>query len=69
MVNMIKDATATRIVVGQNGLIWVDGEPENVMAAISAIKMVEREAHTTGLTDRMQKYLEDIRSEKNGNSI
>ncbi|MFG1545428.1 MAG: exosome complex RNA-binding protein Rrp4 [Thermoplasmataceae archaeon] len=69
MVNMIKDATETRIVVGQNGLIWVDGEPENVMAAIEAIKVVEREAHTTGLTDRMQKYLEEIKGGKNGNSV
>ncbi len=68
MVNMIKDATGTRIVVGQNGLIWIDGESENVMIAISAVKMVENEAHTTGLTDRMQKYLNEVKGEANGNS-
>ncbi|HLH85926.1 MAG TPA: exosome complex RNA-binding protein Rrp4 [Thermoplasmataceae archaeon] len=64
MVNMIKDATSTRIVVGQNGLIWIDGSPENVMMAIRAIKLVEREAHTTGLTDRMEKYLKELKEEK-----
>ncbi|MCL5783649.1 MAG: exosome complex RNA-binding protein Rrp4 [Candidatus Thermoplasmatota archaeon] len=68
MVNMIKDATGTRIVVGQNGLIWIDGESENVMIAISAVKMVENEAHTTGLTDRMQKYLNEVKGGVNGNS-
>jgi exosome complex component RRP4 len=68
MVNMIKDATYTRIVVGQNGLIWIDGAPENVMVAISAIRMVEEEAHTTGLTDRMQKYLEEKKGEIVGNN-
>ena len=63
MVNMIKDSTDTRIVVGQNGLIWIDGTPENVMVAIEAIKMVEKEAHTTGLTDRIEKYLKELKGE------
>ena len=68
MVNMIKDATSTRIIVGQNGLIWVDGAPDDVMIAISAIKMVEREAHTVGLTDRMSEYLKEQKGDSNGNS-
>ena len=59
MVNMIKDATNTRIVVGQNGLIWIDGTPEDVIEAITAISIVEQEAHTVGLTDRMEKYLKE----------
>lgn len=63
MVNMIKDSTETRIVVGQNGLIWVDGTPENVSVAIKAIKKVEEEAHTTGLTDRIQAYLKELKGE------
>ncbi len=59
MVNMIKDATHTRVMVGQNGTIWVDGTPEEAMVAIQAIRMVEREAHTVGLTDRVAKFLEE----------
>jgi len=61
MVNMIKDATSTRIVLGQNGLIWIDGTPENIMNAVAAIKMVEREAHTNGLTDRVEKFLKELK--------
>ena len=61
MVNMIKDATSTRIVLGQNGLIWIDGSPENIMNAVSAIRMVEREAHTNGLTDRVENFLKGLK--------
>ncbi|MCL4451563.1 MAG: exosome complex RNA-binding protein Rrp4 [Candidatus Thermoplasmatota archaeon] len=68
MVNMIKDATHTRIMVGQNGVIWLDGAPENVIVAIGAIRKVEEEAHTVGLTDRVKKYLEDKKGEIVGNS-
>ncbi len=68
MVNMIKDATQTRIIVGQNGLIWVDGSPENVMIAISAIDMVEKEAHTVGLTDRINEYLKSKVGDSSGNT-
>ncbi len=58
MVTMIKDATYCRITVGQNGLIWVDGEPENELVAIEAIKKIEDEAHTLGLTDKIKEFLE-----------
>ncbi|MFG1519285.1 MAG: exosome complex RNA-binding protein Rrp4 [Thermoplasmataceae archaeon] len=68
MVNMIKDETGTRIVVGQNGLIWLDGAPENVMLAISAIEIVKKEAHTIGLTDRIAEYLKSKKGEISGNS-
>ena len=68
MVNMIKDATLTKIMVGQNGIMWLDGVPENVIIAIEAIRTVEREAHTVGLTDRISKFLEERKGEIVGNS-
>ena len=68
MVNMIKDATLTKIMVGQNGIMWLDGVPENVIIAIEAIRIVEREAHTVGLTDRVSKFLEERKGEIVGNS-
>jgi len=58
MVTMIKEATGTRIVVGQNGLIWIDGEPKNENIAVNAIRMIEKEAHIAGLTDRVKKFLD-----------
>ncbi len=57
MVSLVKDATGTRITVGQNGLIWIDGEPSNVTKAVSAIHMIEENSHTKGLTDKVKVFL------------
>lgn len=58
MVSMIKDATGCRISVGQNGIIWIQGEPKNEFIAVKAIKKIEAEAHHPGLTDDIRKFLE-----------
>src|SRR3989344_7208488 len=58
MVVMIKEATQCNIVVGQNGLIWIDGEPMNELHAIQAIRKIGKESHTTGLTDKIKEFLE-----------
>ncbi|MBU0666596.1 MAG: exosome complex RNA-binding protein Rrp4 [Nanoarchaeota archaeon] len=58
MVSMIKDATGCRITVGQNGLIWLNGEPEQEILAVKAIRKVEDEAHIQGLTDRIKDFLD-----------
>jgi exosome complex component RRP4 len=58
MVSLIKDMTGCHIIVGQNGIIWVSGKPENEVVAIEAIKMIEQYAHTSGLTDRVKQFLE-----------
>ncbi|MHB8603985.1 MAG: exosome complex RNA-binding protein Rrp4 [Thermoplasmatota archaeon] len=61
MIAMIKEMTGTRMFVGQNGRIWVDGEPKDVALAIDAIHKVEEEAHTSGLTDKVKQMLETAR--------
>lgn len=58
MASMIKQATNCNIIIGQNGRVWVDGDPQNEIIAVNAIKKVEREAHLPGLTDKMKEYLE-----------
>jgi len=58
MVIMIKDATKCNIVVGQNGLIWIEGEPMNELLAIQTIRKIEKESHMSGLTDKIKEYLE-----------
>ncbi len=63
MINIIKTYTDTKVIVGQNGFIWVDGEIDNVKRAIDAIRIVEKEAHTIGLTDRMEEYLKKMKGE------
>ncbi len=60
MIQMIKGYTNCRIFVGQNGRIWLDGEVENIMHAIKAIQMIEEDAHSAGLTDKVKVYLESV---------
>jgi len=60
MIQMLKNMTGCRIYVGQNGRIWIDGELDNIVVADQAIKMIENEAHSLGLTERVKKFLEDI---------
>ncbi len=59
MINAIKKGTNCRIIVGQNGLIWVNGEPHNEIVAVEAIEKIEKESHIPGLTDRIQTFLEN----------
>ncbi len=58
MISMIKKATGCKIIVGQNGLVWLEGEPKNELIAIKAIKEIERLAHISGLTDHIKELLE-----------
>ena len=59
MVNMIKQATNCQIIVGQNGVIWLQGTPDGEILSVRAIKKIEAESHTSGLTDNIQKFLDD----------
>ncbi|MDD5254176.1 MAG: exosome complex RNA-binding protein Rrp4 [Candidatus Nanoarchaeia archaeon] len=70
MISVVKNATNTRIIVGQNGWVWISGEnPEDIQKASEAILMIDREAITEGLTDRIEKFLggkkNDIIQEEN----
>jgi exosome complex component RRP4 len=64
MINMIKDKTRCDIVVGQNGVVWVKGKPEMERIAEKVIKMIEEQAHTSGLTDRVRDLLAELTGEK-----
>jgi exosome complex component RRP4 len=59
MVSMLKRASGAQIVVGQNGLVWVDGEPENEIVVIQAVRMIEKNAHKSGLTENVHAFLEE----------
>jgi len=60
MIKMLKKLTNTRIFVTQNGRIYLEGEDlVHERLLIDAIRKIEREAHTVGLTDRMQAYIEN----------
>ena len=55
MVTMIKEMTDTRITVGQNGKVWINGD--NCEKLIEAIRVIERESHISGLTEKIEKLL------------
>ncbi|MBI4895078.1 MAG: RNA-binding protein [Candidatus Aenigmarchaeota archaeon] len=56
MVELIKNTTGTQIVVGQNGLVWVKGENEDL--ATEAILLIDEKSHIKGLTEFMKDFLE-----------
>jgi exosome complex component RRP4 len=55
MITLIREKTGSTVSVGQNGLVWVKGG--DIDLASNAVRMVEREAPTSGLTDRVTEYL------------
>jgi len=59
MVSMIKNATGCEIIVGQNGLIWIKGEPDNERLAVDTVKYVEKNSHKQGLTEDVEKFLKE----------
>ncbi len=73
MVSMIKKYTGTNIIVGQNGLIWINSDdPAKEAIAEQAIKIIERDSHISGLTDKIKEFLEKecgkiAEGEQNGN--
>ncbi len=58
MVSLIKNMTGCKIIVGQNGLIWLSGDPLAEVIAINTIRKIEEEAHIQGLTKRITTFLE-----------
>ena len=56
MINLIKNKTGCSVYVGKNGVVWIRGDKKN--KAIEAILTIERESHTVGLTDKIEKMLE-----------
>ncbi len=68
MINMLKSDLKIDIVVGQNGLIWLKGSPDRMNIAVEAIQQIEREAHTSGLTDRVRDLINAKIAELNGES-
>ena len=58
MISVIKEKTKCKIVVGQNGKVWLQAEePANERKAIEAIRLIERESIKEGLTEEIEKFL------------
>ncbi|VVB54638.1 Exosome complex component Rrp4 [uncultured archaeon] len=57
MLTVLKEKTGSKIIVGQNGLVWISGEQTPLV--IEAIEKIQKEAHTQGLTDRIAHMLDE----------
>jgi len=57
MISMLKKEVNCNIFVGQNGRIWINGGSEDMDLALKTITLIEKEAHTNGLTDRIVDFL------------
>jgi len=67
MISMIKQETGCNIILGLNGVVLVTGKTlEDEQLAVQAILKIERESHTSGLTDRITQMLKEEISKKGG---
>ncbi|MEW6062812.1 MAG: exosome complex RNA-binding protein Rrp4 [Nanoarchaeota archaeon] len=59
MISMIKEKTDCRILVGQNGRVWISGaDPKKELIAAKTIKKIDEESTVDGLTDTIKDFLE-----------
>ncbi|MDD4185176.1 MAG: exosome complex RNA-binding protein Rrp4 [Candidatus Methanomethylophilaceae archaeon] len=58
MIQMIKNMTDCRIFIGENGIIWIDGDERNAEVAAQAIEMIGEHAHKGSLTERVKEFIE-----------
>ncbi len=61
MISLIKQETNCDIIVGQNGVVWIDGKDEDRAAAISAIEFIDENYFNPELTDSVRELLKNVR--------
>ncbi|MEM1946639.1 MAG: exosome complex protein Rrp4 [Candidatus Caldarchaeum sp.] len=67
MVQILRKESGCDFWVGRNGLVVVSGpNPSSEFAAVSAINLIEREAHIPGLTERVIQLLRKLRGGGSG---
>jgi exosome complex component RRP4 len=62
MLDVIKNGTKTNLMVGRNGLVWMNGGDKQL--AVKAIRLIEKEAHLGNLTARVTDFLKKASSGK-----
>jgi exosome complex component RRP4 len=65
MVNLILKETGCRIIIGQNGWILIHGKTrEQEEIVVKVVNKIDKEAHTTGLTNRIQEYIKQLKEKE-----
>jgi exosome complex component RRP4 len=57
MIHTITRLTGTRVAVGQNGRIWVEGPADGIRRVRECLRIIEEEGQRPGLTERIEGYL------------
>jgi exosome complex component RRP4 len=57
MISMIKQETGCRVLVGQNGRVWIEGTPKKMDLVVRIIERIEKDAHTQGLTENIKNMI------------
>ena len=63
ILNELKDFTDCRILVAENGRVWIDGDSDAVSVAKDCIELIKSEGHLDGFKERFSKYIEERRNE------
>ena len=65
MINMILRETECQVTIGQNGRILINGKDrDSEELVVKVIRKIEAEAHTSGLTNRIQEFFTKLKEEK-----
>ncbi len=65
MIAMLKNMIHSKMFVAQNGKIWIRGKSfEHERLLMDVILKIENEAHTTGLTDRIQYFITEEKKKR-----
>ena len=57
MINLIRRATSCRILVGHNGMIWVEGESEGVSMVERTVQLIDGYPHPRQLNGKIRELL------------
>ncbi len=57
MIKTVESGTNCGLTVGQNGRIVISGPAEGILLAIDALNLIDKEAHTADLTQKVQNLL------------
>ncbi len=63
MINLLKDYSGGDIMVGNNGYVWMS-EKCDMPLLLKTIKLIERKAHKSGLTDEVAGMLREEKGER-----
>jgi len=63
ILNLFKESSDCRIIVGDNGRIWVDGSPENISMIRSGFDLMNEIGHQQNVFDSINEFIEQWRNE------